>query len=183
MKLVDIKDNINPKQRLILIITILILLIVIFGILKSVTKKSEGIDYKSTSTDDLMMRSSSNNDRDVYWNLNKIVYDFINTYQSKFTKEIKDVGYYYDALDPNYRKYLGKRKYMDKANNLITKVIGEEKDVFSLIPKPLIVSVYKMYEYDNAYICELSTQNENDKAYIGIILNTEKKKYNIFYID
>ena len=46
MKLVDIKGNINPKQRLILIITILLLLIVIFGILKSVTKKNEGIDLE-----------------------------------------------------------------------------------------------------------------------------------------
>lgn len=183
MKLVDIKGNINPKQRLILIITILLLLIVIFGILKSVTKKSEGIDYKNINTDDLIIESSLNNDRDVYWNLNKIVYEFINTYQSKFTKEVKEVGYYYNALDPNYRKYLGKGKYMDKANNLITKVVGEEKNVFSLIPEPLVTSVYKMDNYDSAYICELSTQNKSNDAYIGIILDTEKKKYNIFYID
>lgn len=183
MKLVDIKGNINPKQRLILIITILLLLIVIFGILKSVTKKNEGIDYKNTNIDDLIIESTSNNDRDVYWNLNEIVYKFINTYQSKFTKEVKDVEYYYNALDPNYRKYLGKGKYLDKANTLITKVIGEEKDVFTLIPEPLITSVYKMDNYDNAYICQLSTQNESDNAYIGIILDTEIKKYNIFYID
>ena len=38
MKLVDIKGNINPKQRLILIITILLLLIVILGILKATGK-------------------------------------------------------------------------------------------------------------------------------------------------
>lgn len=183
MKLVDIKGNINPKQRLILIITILLLLIVIFGILKSVTKKNEGIDYKNTNIDDLIIESTSNNDRDVYWNLNEIVYKFINTYQSKFTKEVKDVEYYYNALDPNYRKYLGKGKYLDKANTLITKVIGEEKDVFTLIPEPLITSVYKMDNYGNAYICQLSTQNESDNAYIGIILDTENKKYNIFYID
>ena len=63
MKLVDIKGNINPKQRLILIITILLLLIVIFGILKSVTKKSEGIDYKNINTDDLIIESSLNNDK------------------------------------------------------------------------------------------------------------------------
>ena len=77
MKLVDIKGNINPKQRLILIITVLLLLIVIFGILKSVTKKTEGIDYKNTNIDDLIIESTSNNDRDVYWNLNEIVYKFI----------------------------------------------------------------------------------------------------------
>ena len=40
-----------------------------------------------------------------------------------------------------------------------------------------------MDNYDNAYICQLSTQNESDNAYIGIILDTENKKYNIFYID
>ena len=183
MKLVDIKDNINPKQRLVLIITILLLLIIIFGILKSVTKESEGIDYKNTNINDLIIESSSNNDRDVYWNLNKIVYDFINTYHSEYTKGVKNVEYYYNALDPNYKKYIRKKKYTEISNNLINKVIGGKKDQSLSVPEPLIKTVYKMDNYDNAYICELSTQNENDNAYIGIILDTKNKKYNIFYID
>ena len=40
-----------------------------------------------------------------------------------------------------------------------------------------------MDEYDNAYICELITKNNNEDAHIGIILDTKNKNYNIFYIN
>lgn len=183
MKLVDIKGNINPKQRLILVITILLFLVVIFYTLKIVTKKQEGIEYKNTSIDKLIVFSTETTDRDTYWNLNSIVYDFVITYQSDFNEQVKNIEYYYNALDPNYKKYLGKKKYTEISNNFISKVIDEEKNQSSSVQEPLIKTVYKMDEYDNAYICELITKNNNEDAYIGIILDTKNKNYNIFYIN
>lgn len=183
MKLVDIKDNITSKQRLVLGITFLIIIIIVFYMLKSITSNDEGIDYKNTDTIDLVITSTQINDRDVYWNLNKIVSEFINSYQSSFNKDVKDLNYYYGALDSNYKKFLGKKKYLESSNNLINKVVGENKDVFTLLPDPLITKVYRLNDYDNAYLCELSVKNENDEAYIGIILDTEHTKYNIFYIN
>lgn len=183
MKLVDIKGNITPKQRLILVITILLFLLIIFYTLKLVTKKQEGIDYKNTNINKLIVFSEETTDRDIYWNLNSIVYEFVITYQSNFNDQVKNIEYYYNALDPNYKKYLGKKKYTEFSNNLINKVIGEEKNQLSLVPEPLIKTVYKMDEYDNAYICELITKNDNEDAYMGIILDTKNKNYNIFYIN
>lgn len=184
MKLVDIKDNINSKQRLVLGIVFLVLIIVIFSILRSVINTSdEVLDYENTDSIDLIISSSEINDRDVYWSLNGIISGFINTYQSSYNDEIKDLDYYYNALDANYKKFLGKKKYREVSNNLITKVMGEEKSVFSKIPEPLVTEVYRLNDYDNAYICRLATQNNEGNAYIGIILDTENTKYNIFYID
>ena len=47
MKLIDIKENITPKQRLVLLVTILILVIVVFSFMKNFFSKKEGIDYKN----------------------------------------------------------------------------------------------------------------------------------------
>ena len=104
-------------------------------------------------------------------------------YLTYYNDQIKDLNYYYKALDPDYKKFLGKKKYLEISNNLITKVIGEQKDVFSVTPQPLITDMYRLNKYENAYLCKLSTKNSEDEAYIGIILDTEKTKYNIFYID
>ena len=184
MKLVDIKGNITSKQKLVLGIICLVLIIVVFSILKSVVNTSdEVIDYDNTDSIDLIISSSEINDRDIYCSLNRIISEFINTYQSSYNDEIKDLDYYYNALDPNYKKFLGKKKYREVSNNLITKVMGEEKGVFSIIPEPLITEIYRLYDYDNAYICKLATKNNDNEAYIGIILDTENTKYNIFYID
>lgn len=183
MKLVDIKGNITQKQRLVLVITFLLALVIIFYILRTITTKPEGIDYKNTDSMDLLISSSEINDRNIYWNLNEIISQFINSYQSSFNNEIKDLDYYYGALDPNYKKFLGKKKYIENSNNLITKVIGENKDVFSMLPEQLITSMYRLDDYDNAYLCKLTTVNETEEAYIGIILDTDHNKYNIFYIN
>ena len=182
MKLVDIKDNITQKQRLILVITSLILLLIVFYLLKNITKPSEGINYKKTDITDLLISSSTIKDRDIYWNLDEIVTEFISSYKVGTNKNINGTSYYYNSLDPYYKKYLGKKKYNEIANNLINKVMGENRDDFSSLPTPLITKLNKLNNYDNAYICELSTSNTNDSAYIGIILDTDKKRYNIFYI-
>ena len=42
MKLIDIKENITPKQRLVLLVTILILVIVVFSFMKNFFSKKEG---------------------------------------------------------------------------------------------------------------------------------------------
>lgn len=183
MKLVDIKDNITSKQKLLLGIVCLLLIIVVFSVLKNVTSKNDkAIDYKTADEYTFLIASSEESDRDVYWTLNKIVYEYLSSYKSDFNSEVKGFDYYYGALDPDYKKYLGKNKYKKLSNDLIKKVVGGEPDIFTAFPEPLITKVNKLNNYDSVYFCELSTQNESENAYIGIILDTEKSKYNIFYI-
>lgn len=181
MKLVDIKGNITSKQRLLLMITFLVIIVVVFSFFKNINKKVEGIDYKKNGINNLLLYSKEVTDRDIYWNLDGIVSDFLNSYQSEYNKDIKSLNYYYKALDPNYKKYLGKSKYKELANGVITKVLGEEKDMLSALPQPVIIEVRALNDYNNAYMCKLATKNDED-AYIGIILDTEETRYNIFYI-
>ena len=47
MKLIDIKDNITPKQRLVFFITLLIFIISIFYFMKNYVSNNKGIDYKN----------------------------------------------------------------------------------------------------------------------------------------
>ena len=84
---------------------------IVFYLLKNITKTSEGIDYKKTDITDLLIFSSTVKDRDIYWNLDGIVTEFISSYKSGTNKDIKETKYYYNALDPDYKKYLGKKKY------------------------------------------------------------------------
>ena len=181
MKLVDIKGNITSKQRLLLMITFLVIIVVVFSFFKNINKKVEGIDYKKNGINNLLLYSKEVTDRDIYWNLDGIVSDFLNSYQSEYNKDIKSLNYYYNALDPNYKKYLGKSKYKELANGVITKVLGEEKDMLSALPQPVIIEVRALNDYNNAYMCKLATKNDED-AYIGIILDIENTRYNIFYI-
>ena len=55
MKLVDIKGNITSNQRLILLLTMLVAIVVIFFGLRSINKKVEGIDYKNTDLNDVSL--------------------------------------------------------------------------------------------------------------------------------
>lgn len=181
-KIVDIK-SLTPKQKLLFFGICLILLVVITTIALNLNIGYEAIDYKNTDIYSFIIHSEETNDRDIYWTLDNIVSQFIGTYQSEFTKDVKNLDYFYNALDPDYKKYLGKKKYKEISNDIITKVIGEQKDVFSSIPAPLITTVYKLSDYDNAYICKLATQEDSASTYIGIILDTDKNKFNIFYLE
>lgn len=182
MKLVDIKGNVTSKQRLVFLVTMLILIIVVFFVLKNINKKNEGIDYNNTNLSDFKINSSTINDRGIFWNLNEIVTNYINSYQAEYNKESKSFEDYYKALDPNYKKFTGKKKYLELSNNIVNKVLGENRDILTALPNPVITEVKKLDKFDSAYLCKLSTVNENDEAYIGIVLDTQNKRYNIFYI-
>ena len=181
MNLVDIKGTITSKQRLVLMISFLIVILVVFYFLRNVNKKVEGIDYKKTDINGLLALSQDDKDRYVYWNLNEIISKFLNSYQSEYTEGINDINYYYKTLDPNYKKYLGRRKYKELANSFIDKVVYDPEDDLKSLPQPLITKIKRLNDYNNAYLCKIATKN-NEDAYIGIILDIENTRYNIFYI-
>ena len=82
MKLIDIKENITPKQRLVLLVTILILVIVVFSFMKNFFSKKEEIDYKNIDYNNFIVESSETSDRNLYWTLNDILVPFLQSYQT-----------------------------------------------------------------------------------------------------
>ena len=134
MKLVDIKDNISSKQRLVLCLSILILLMVVFSALKQFTSKENGIDYKTTSIETLIKDSLEISDRNIYWNLNDIVYKFVNSYRSKYTKNVEDTRQLYMSSGTTYLEVISAQA------NLLNAQISKVTDDFYKMQA--VVSLY-----------------------------------------
>ena len=140
MKLIDIKENITPRQRLVLLFTILILVIVTFSFMKNFFSKKEGIDYKNIDYNNFIVESSETSDRNLYWTLNDILVPFLQSYQTvekMDTSELIEYKYtgrsledYYDALDKNYKKYLGKEEFISKSKEMMSKVFEKNDKGF-----------------------------------------------------
>lgn len=192
MKLVDI-ERLNSKQKLLFFATCLVLLIVISTVLMSFRLGYDVIDYKKENAYTFIFNSTEDNDRNTYWTLNSIILPFLESYQTVENMDISDLieykydGYslddYYKALDTDYKKYLGKKKYLEVSKKMMEKMVSRNENGFVLKKEDLIKRIYKLNLYDNAYLCELNTVDKSSTAYIGIILDTEKSKYSIFYIE
>ena len=76
---------------------------------------------------------------------------------------------------------MGKGKYKKLINEFLQKFVVKNSYTTTIKTSRIIENVY--YLNNNRYICELSTASEENKAYIGITLNTSNKTYNIFYIE
>lgn len=192
MKLIDIKENITPKQRLVLLVTILVLVIVVFSFTKKFFSKKEGIDYKNVDYSNFIVDSSETSDRNLYWTLNDILVPFLQSYQTvekMDTSEFIEYKYtgrsledYYDALDKDYKNYLGKEEFISKSKEMMSKVFEKNDKGFVVKNENIIKCIYKLNNYHNAYLCEINTVNTNESAFIGVVLNSETQKFSIFYI-
>lgn len=189
-KIVDI-ERLNSKQKLLFLAVCLVLLIVGTTIVSSLDFEKKTIDYKKIEIYDLLIESNETNDRDDYWTLNNIILNFMKSYQTvekMDTSNLVEYHYsgasleeYFNALDPDYKKFLGKKGYMEKAKNMISKMVTWNDNGFVLKDEDIINTVYKMNNYDG-YICSLNSYSSEESTYIGIILDKEKKEYNIFYL-
>lgn len=192
MKLVDIKENITPKQRLLLLLTMLILIIVFFSFLRNIFSKQEKIDYKNVDYSSFIVDATETSDRNLYWTLNDILLPFLQSYQTvekMDTSEFIEYKYsglslekYYKALDRDYKKYLSKKDFISKSKDLMSKVFDSNDNGFVTKTENIIKCIYKLNNYSNAYLCEINTINSNESAYIGIALDSESERFSIFYI-
>lgn len=190
-KIIDLK-RVTPIQNFVLLTTTLVLLIVVATVLMRLDFSKKSIDYGKADKYTFIMNSTEIKDRDIYWTLNNVIIKFLESYQSvekmdtSFLIEYKYSGFsleeYYEALDYDYKRYLSKKKYLEKAKNMISKMVTWNDNGFVLKTEDIISQIYKLDDY-NGYLCELNTVNKEETAYIGIIFDNEKKEYRIFYIE
>lgn len=173
-------DTISSKQKLILAICFLLIIIVLLWISKQIFNKDE-FDYRKITHDDFIYSGLINTDRQIYWSLNEIISNILNSYKNIGKEEGIKPEDYYDVLSEDYKEYLGKRKYKKLINEFLQKFVVKNSYTTTIKTSRIIENVY--YLNNNRYICELSTASEENKAYIGITLNTSNKTYNIFYIE
>jgi hypothetical protein len=189
-KLIDI-SGLNSKQRLVFFCICLILLVIGTTIITSINSDNKVIDYEKTDIYELIIDSTETKDRDIYWTLNKIILEFLKSYQTVEKMDTSDLveyhytGYdlddYYKALDPEYKKFLGKKEYIEISKNMMSKMVTWNDNGFILKEQNIINTVYKLNDYEG-YICKLNTVDNKNQAFIGIILDKENNEYNIFYI-
>lgn len=173
-------ETISSKQKLILAICFLLIIIVLLWISKQIFNKDE-FDYRKITHDDFIYSGLINTDRQIYWSLNEIISNILNSYKNIGKEEGIKPEDYYDVLSEDYKEYLGKRKYKKLINEFLQKFVVKNSYTTTIKTSRIIENVY--YLDNNRYICELSTASEENKAYIGITLNTSNKTYNIFYIE
>lgn len=192
MKLIDIKDNITPKQRLVFFITLLIFIISIFYFMKNYVSNNKGIDYKNVDYNTFINESTETSDRNLYWTLNNILLAFLNSYQSvekmdtsaliEYKYSGRSLESYYDVLDDKYKKSLSKKDFIIKSKEIMSSMCTFNDNGFSMKSEDIIKNIYKLNNYEDTYLCRLNTVDQNKKAYIGIRLDSKSGKFDIFYI-
>ncbi len=193
-KVINIK-NISFKEKIILIATVGVLLMVFTKVLYNLNNDKNGIDYgKDIDVNYISAVSDENNDRKVYSILDRIINNFINSYNLELEDysgdvELGDIQHtrkdYYEVLNSYYKKKIGRFKYNSLTKEFMQKFIISNEHGHCMKAAKVLKKVYKLssYEYsENMYLCKLETVNENEVAYIGIQLNNVGEKYNIFYI-
>lgn len=173
-------NTISSKQKLLLAICFLLIIIVLLWISKQIFKKRE-FDYKNMNHTDFISEGIINNDRDIYWSLNEIIVNILVTYENIGKDDSIKPEDYYIVLSEDYKDYLGMSRYKKLINEFLQKFVIKNSYTTTIKTSKIIKNVY--YLDNNRYICELSTVSEENEAYIGITLNTANKTYNIFYIE
>lgn len=180
LRLIDINRT-TTKQRLILAICLLLILIFFLNLLVNLNKEKT-IDYPKTNIDSLLATALETNDRKTYWTLNNIIVDYILSYKNSENSDNVSYVDYYNCLFGEYADFLGKNGYKKKAEEFLNKFVIASSQEGSMKTNDLIDTCYQ--DMNNGYyICKLNTAKEGEYAYIGIILNENQLTYSIFYLE
>lgn len=171
----------------------LVLLVVILGIILGIIRNNANekilwYNYEKFSYADLFLRAKKVEDREVYWTINDIIADFVSSYvkpgetyndASTMPATYED---YYNVLYENYRDHLGKKGYLEVSKTFLEKfVIRNDIEAASIKSYDIIDSIYLVEE--NIYLCNLSCDTNNTKAYIVLKLNSDEKTFEIMYME
>lgn len=194
-KIIDIK-NISMKEKIALLATISVLLMVITKVFYNFSiNEGNGINYnEDINIDYIISISDETNDRQVYAILNNVISSFINSYNLELKDyvgniNLEDINYtredYYNVLSSSYKKKISKLKYNSLSEEFMQNFINSSEYGRYMQTSGILQNVYKLNEYvysKNMYICKLNSNIKTKIAYIGIQLNEENSKYNIFYL-
>ena len=187
----SIFEKFSIKENIIIFSFLLIFLIIASVLIKKYDPFNK-IDYRNLTTNDLLLESEVNYNRDTYWILNDVLLSFLysgttsttsangegtesNLYFKYSTEE------YYEALTDDYQTFLSEEEYLELAN----KVISNFKDNYEILVSATNIApirkIYKCNKYSGEfYLVKLNTSND---SYIGIELFTEDSKFRIFYME
>ena len=192
MKIVDkIKVNINKRisnltnvQKLIYSIVFLIVMIFIIkfifdGILK---EKTLGVDYKNTTGNEIYTLSSIISDNDLYAQIKKAGDQFISKAQSISNDALtsKDINELYKyCLYSEYKDSISKNKFCEKAKDFYTRLSYKLNTDLEIVPDS--ITEYR----EEFYLLKFISYNNEEEfvSYLGIALDSDTKKFYIWYLE
>ena len=138
-------------------------------------------NYKEiTSAINLTYLGEKIDDRKIYYTLENIVDDYVNSYIVNEDKS--SYKYYYQYLREDYKKYLGKKKYYEVSESFLKKFyININSDYEKMDTSQLIKQVY-LFD-NNVYLCILEGRYKKETGYFAVMLNESSNTYNIVYIE
>lgn len=179
--------NMNQMKKLLFIIIIVIILLILVWIFRifrnnsDIKKHALVKDYNSVSS--YVYFSTQGNityDRQIYWDLNDIISEYINSVRYTTNEAAFTLANYYEALTPEYKLHLGEIGYNNLSNSFIEKFKINSAEEGNYKTHNIINEIYELP--NNMYLCELNGTSDN-KAYIGIVLYKNNKTFEIFYIE
>ena len=185
-KIIDL-NNYSNKQLLAFFITCLLLFMFLTFVFSNFRSNEYKYDYENGNIYSILIDFNETNDRDVYWRLESIISKLISSYKDDEQEDLKNgkiyakdsIKNYYNALECDYQRFLGKSKFNKKITEFFTKISSVKNNMLEIRDENFIEAVYKK---DNAYICKIYSPN-NQNAYLGINLRDGSNRYTIFYIE
>ena len=172
--------KVDSKLLLITLILVLICLLLLNTLLKK-GRTDEFWNYDEIESASLLMYLGEKvTDREMYYTLENIVNQYLNSYIDNGDEEKELYDEYYNYLTESYRDYLSKRGYKKVAKNFLDKFyINIDSNYETMYTHQILKGICK---FDNdIYLCQLERKNE--KSYIAFQLNESQNAFKIVYIE
>lgn len=177
-RFINFFESLTIKKKMIFLIATALILMILTMIMANFSNGnnssySSKIKYRSSDISSLLGDNFVENydNRDDYIIIKNIVEQLGNRYNDDYTT----YKVYYDAIDSNYQKHINKKNFAKKLN--------EVAQAASSTRNNLKMKMYINAFYENTYIVEIETENEENNHYIGFKLDKSQKTYEIFYVE
>lgn len=175
--------RIDSKLLLFTLVLVLIVLLLLNWLFDK-NRVDDVWNYKKiTTASEMIYLGQEVTDREMYYTLENIVNQYINSYINKYNDEEKIMySDYYNYLSESYKKHLSKREYLEVAEKFLKKFYISIDSSYETMDTAQILK--GVYEFENdVYLCELIANRSGETAYIALRVNTANNIFNIVYIE
>lgn len=179
-------NRVNTKLLLVTLILGLIALLLLNYFFKN--NRVDGVwNYaKIDKVNTIINQGERTNDREVYYNMESIIKQYMNSYLIDESEE-DNMNYmdYYNYLTDYYKTYLSKSEYKEVADNFFSKFYVQTESQYERTTFMDVEGIIQsIYEYaDNTYLCELKSSYNNTIGYFAARINIQENQFYIVYVE
>lgn len=173
--------SLAAKEKLILSISILVILIIFYLIFIKDNYRENEINYKNLTSKEIIETSEITYDRNILASLDEVLVKIFKVKNSKLIIKNKTINMnklYQEAISNNYKKCISKSKFKNKLSDICENTLNKPNDELNFL-KSNIKCVYFSAKYD-MYLIEINLINDVS-SYIGI--RVKDNTYTIVYIE